>query len=202
MPSPSAPVVSPNGDGINETEAFTYKVVRPSTVTVQLKGPDGGLRVNTQAQVGPGLYPFTWNARRADGTPEQEGAWSFSVSAVDDLGRASTHTRPFSLDLTLGSPKTVGPALTVPRPRPRAVATFALMRRARVTERIETPKGRIIRRLGAVVAGPGTLSVAWNGKATAGGTVYSGRYVAHVIAASAIGTSDLTAPFTVRRRVG
>ena len=53
-----------------------------------------------------------------------------------------------------------------------------------------------------VVAGPGTLTVAWNGKAAAGGTVYSGRYVAHVIATSTVGTSDLTAAFTVRRRVG
>ena len=30
---PSAPAVSPNGDGVAETETFTYKVVRPSTVT-------------------------------------------------------------------------------------------------------------------------------------------------------------------------
>src|SRR5256885_9486265 len=28
---PSFPVVSPNGDGVAETESFTYKVVRPST---------------------------------------------------------------------------------------------------------------------------------------------------------------------------
>ena len=34
----------PNGDGVAETESFTYKVVRPSTVTVQLEGPDGVLR--------------------------------------------------------------------------------------------------------------------------------------------------------------
>jgi hypothetical protein len=199
---PSAPVVSPNGDGVDETEAFTYKVVRPSTLTVQLKGPDGGLRVDTQTQATPGVYPLSWNARKADGTPEQEGPWSLTVSAVDDLGRASSETRPFSLDLTLGSPRTIGPALTVPRPTPRPVAAFALTRRARVQERIETPGGAVVRKLGAVVAGPGTLSVAWNGRTASGGTVYSGSYVAHVIATSAIGTSDLTARFTVRRRVG
>jgi hypothetical protein len=199
---PSAPVASPNGDGVNETETFSYKVVRPSTVTVQLKGPDGGLRVNTQTQVAPGTYPFTWNARRADNTPEQEGPWTFTVNAVDDLGRSSTHTRPFSLDLTLGSPATVSPALTVPRAKPRPVATFTLTRQARVTERIETQKGTVIQTLGRVTAGPGALTVAWNGKAATGGTVYSGRYVAHVIATGSVGTSDLTALFTVRRRVG
>jgi phosphodiester glycosidase/flagellar hook capping protein FlgD len=199
---PSAPVVSPNNDGANESETLSFKVVRPSNVTVQLKGPDGGLRVSTQQQLGPGTYPFTWNARRADGTPEQEGLWSFTVSAVDDLGRASSHTRPFTLDLTLGSPAAVSPALTVPRAKPRSVATFALTRQARVSQRIETAKGTVLRTLGTVTAGPGTLSVAWNGKTTAGGIVYSGRYVARVTATSAIGTSDLTAPFTVRRRVG
>jgi hypothetical protein len=199
---PSAPVVSPNGDGVNETQAFTFKVVRPSNVTVQLRGPDGVLRVNTASQLGPGTYPFTWNARRADGTPEQEGRWAFTVGATDDLGRTSSVERDFSLDLTLGTPATVSPALTVPRARPRAVATFKLTRQARVTERIETQSGRLIRKLGTVVAGPGALSVPWDGKAAGGGTVYPGRYVAHVTAVSSIGTSDLTAPITVRRRVG
>jgi len=197
---PSAPVVSPNGDGVNDTEAFTYKVVRPSNVTVQLVGPDGVARIDTQAQLAPGTYPLQWNARRADGSPEQEGAWHLTVAATDDLGRASSIERDFSLDLTLGSPAAITPALTVPRRKPRAVATFTLTRAARVTTRIETPSGVIVRKLGTTVAGPGTITVAWDGKAVSGGTVSSGSYVAHVIAASAIGTSELTATFTVRRK--
>jgi hypothetical protein len=197
---PSAPVVSPNGDGIAENEAFTYKVVRPSTVTVQLRGPDGALRVNTQSQAAPGTYPFQWNARRADTTAEQEGTWAFVVTATDDLGRTSSLERDFTLDLTLGAPTTIAPALTVPRPKARAVASFALTRRARVTTRIETPSGVLLRKLGTAVAGPGTLTVAWDGKAASGASAYTGRYVVHVTAASAIGTSDLSATITVRRR--
>jgi hypothetical protein len=199
---PSAPAVSPNGDGVAETEAFTYKVVRPSSVTVQLRGPDGALRIDTRTQAAPGTYPFQWSARRADGTPEQEGAWAFVVGATDDLGRTSSVERDFTLDLTLGSPKTIPPALTVPRQKARPVASFALTRRARVTTRIETTSGVIVRVLGSAVAGPGTLTVAWDGKAASGASVYSGRYVVHAVAASPIGTSDLTAPVTVRRRAG
>lgn len=197
---PSAPVVSPNGDGVNDTESFTYKVVRPSNVTVQLIGPDGAARINTQSQVAPGTYPLQWNARRADGTPEQEGAWRLIVSVTDDLGRQSSLERDFSLDLTLGSPAATTPALAVPRAKARSVATFTLTRSARVTERIETASGVILRKLGTTVAGPGALTVAWDGKTSSGATVPTGKYVAHVIAASAIGTSDLTATFAVRRK--
>ena len=197
---PSAPVVSPNGDNVAETESFTYKVVRPSTVTVQLTGPDGAARIDTRAQVNPGVYPIQWNARRADGTPEQEGRWTLTVSAVDDLGRSSSETRTFTLDDTLGSPAPVGPPLPVPRKKPRAVATFVLTRQARVTERIETTGGVIIRRLGTTTVGPGKLAVTWDGKTASGATVYSGRYVAHVFAAGQVGASDLSAAFAVRRQ--
>jgi Phosphodiester glycosidase len=199
---PSAPAVSPNGDGVDETEAFTYKVVRPSTVTVQLRGPDGALRVNSQAQAPSGAYPFQWNARRADGTPEQEGTWAFSVGATDDLGRTSSVERDFTLDLTIGSPKTIAPALTVPRQKARPVASFVLTRRARVTTRIDTTSGVLVRVLGSTLVGPGTLTVAWDGKAASGASVYSGRYVVHAVAVSPIGTSSLTTPVTVRRRAG
>ena len=39
-PAPPQKVVSPNGDGFAETQALTYKIVRPSTVTASLLGPD------------------------------------------------------------------------------------------------------------------------------------------------------------------
>ena len=69
-----------------------------------------------------------------------------------------------------------------------------------MTTRIETPSGIVVRKLGRTLAAPGTLTVSWDGVAGTGGTVYSGRYVAHVIATSSIGVSELTASFTVRRK--
>ena len=167
---------------------------------MSLVGPDGVPRQTTQTQLAPGTYPFQWSGKKADGSPEQEGLWRFTVSAVDDLGRSSSVERDFSLDLTLGSPTTIGPALTVPHAKPRAVASFKLTRQARVTIRIETLSGIVVRRLGRTLAGPGALTVSWNGTTGSGGTVYSGRYVAHVIATSPIGTTELTAPFIVRRK--
>ena len=40
-PPPLVEVVSPNGDGVAETQKLSYKLVRPSTVTTTLTAPDG-----------------------------------------------------------------------------------------------------------------------------------------------------------------
>ena len=38
--SPVAPVLSPNGDGVADTEALSYRLVRPATVTATLRRPE------------------------------------------------------------------------------------------------------------------------------------------------------------------
>ena len=43
-PLPGVSVVSPNGDGVAETQSLAYKVVRPSTVSASLIAPDGSTR--------------------------------------------------------------------------------------------------------------------------------------------------------------
>ena len=45
VPPPLETVVSPNGDGVAETQKLSYKVVRPSTVTATLTAPDGTRRL-------------------------------------------------------------------------------------------------------------------------------------------------------------
>jgi hypothetical protein len=51
----------------------------------------------------------------------------------------------------------------------------------------------------ATRAAAGRGEIAWDGKLAGGSPAPAGRYVAHLFATSAVGTSDLTAPFTVRR---
>ena len=156
-------MLSPNGDGVAETEQLSYKIVRPSTVTAQELGPDGVARSSFTGQVTPGTYPLTFAGKRADGTPEVEGRWRWLVSATDDLGRASSIERGFSLDLTLGFPKSVGPALAVPRRSPRAVAAFTLTRAAVVTASVETASGVVLRVLARKRYEPGAVQVAGRG---------------------------------------
>lgn len=197
---PAVPVLSPNGDGVADTQALAYKVVRPSAVNVSLVGPDGAARYSFTGSVQPGVYPIEWSGRTADGLPEPEGTWRWTLSATDDLGRASSFERRFGLNLTLGFPKTVGPALPVPRKRPRAVAAFELTRPATVTIRIETAGGALVRTLvkrGEAAAG--TLIVSWDGVTDRGGKAGSGRYAVRVTAANEEGSVSLVAPFAVRR---
>jgi membrane protein DedA with SNARE-associated domain len=114
-PQPLEPVLSPNGDGVADTQHLSYKVVRPSTVTASLLGPDGAPRYSFSGPAAPGTYPLDWSGTKPDGTPEAEGRWRWVVSATDDAGQASTVERQFLLDLTLGFPAPVPPALAAAR---------------------------------------------------------------------------------------
>jgi hypothetical protein len=192
------PVVSPNGDGVAEAQRLSYKVVRPSNVTVDLVGPDRVARRLEEGPKQPGTYTLDWTGVAADGTPEPEGTWRFAVTGVDDQGQSSNAERVFSLNRTLGALR-VSPALLRAGARNASLrATFTLTRPARVTASVETSTGAVY----AVVARrdlqPGTRTIAWNG--LAGKTVaHTGRYVLRISAANTVGRVDLRAPFLVRK---
>jgi hypothetical protein len=200
-PLPLEPVLSPNGDAVADRQQLSYKVVRPSTVSVSLLGPDNVPRYTFSGQVAPGSYPFEWNGLKPDGQPDAEGRWHWVVNATDDLGRVSGIDRGFTVNSTLGFGKSIGPALGVPRANPRAVASFTLGRAATVTTRIETPSGVILKTLARQRAEPGQLEVAWDGRTGRGGFVYTGRYVAKAVAQNELGAVELSAEFSVRRVV-
>ena len=59
-PPPREAVVSPNGDGVAEAQALSFKVVRPSEVTVTLTAPDGTVAFQETGRARPGrsTVPF------------------------------------------------------------------------------------------------------------------------------------------------
>ena len=168
-------------------------------MTANLLGPDGVPRFTFAGQQNPGTSPLEFTGIKPDGAPETEGRWRWTVSATDDLGQASSAEQDFQLNRTLGFPTPVPPTLAVPRPAPRAVATFKLTRVATVTSRIETTSGVLLRTLPRQRATAGDLQVVWDGKTDGGGLVYSGRYVAEMTATNALGSVTLGATFSVRR---
>jgi hypothetical protein len=185
-PQLSLPLV--NGDPGRTQEPLAYKLVRPSTVTAELIGPDGVARpLEAGVKHDPGTYPFTYT------TFDREGTWHWNVSAVDDLGRTSTADRAFRYDTTLRG-------LVVPRTvRGRVAVRFTLSRPAKVKLQIETAGGVVIRALAPVSLGAGPQSIAWDGRLPLGSRAWGGSYVAHVFATSEVGTSDVQSAFRFQR---
>ena len=178
-PALPARVLSPNADGVDDTQALAYKLVRPSTVTATLNGPEGAVIPLDSGARTPGVYRFNWT-----GAGQAEGAWTFRVTADDDLGRRSIADRQFALNNTLGF-------LTARSSRRRVVANFRLARPARVALRIETPGGAIIRTLPSRTLSAGSATASWRGR--------PGRYVFSVTATNEVGPVELAAPFRLRR---
>jgi Phosphodiester glycosidase len=177
--APPSRFLSPNGDGVDDQQTFSYKLVRPSTVTATMNGPGGVVVPLDSGSKGPGTYRFNWN-----GSGQREGNWIFRVVADDDLGRHSVAERNFGLNTTLGF-------LVARASHRRVTASFRLARPARVALRIETPGGVILRTLPGQSLPPGNATVSWRGR--------PGSYVFSITATSDAGPVEQTVPFRLRR---
>ena len=72
---------------------LAYKVVRRSTVSATLAGPDGSTVVLDSGTRAPGTYSLNWTATT-------QGRWAFAATATDDLGRRTTADRTFTVGAT------------------------------------------------------------------------------------------------------
>ena len=186
---PPAPILSPNGDGVNERESLAYKLVRASTVSAKLVAPDGSVKELDTGTKAPGRYNLSWDGTDAAGAAAPEGRYHWNVSATDDLGRTSSHDRPFTLDRTLGFLDVAASARRI---------EFTLTRDARIRATIETRFGGILRTVAADSRAAGTVRVSWNGRDGRGKRVSRGSYVVHVAATSPVGLSELRKTFAIR----
>jgi len=198
-PPPTLDVVSPNGDGVAEAQSLAYKVVRPSTVTASIIGPD---RIPRPVQTGlrdPGTYRLTWSGRTPGGAAEPEGLWRWVINAVDDQGEQSKAERVFYLNNTLGYLR-VTPSRVVVRRRGGSLRVgFRLAHPALVTLTIRTASGARVRTIRRRLR-TGKTSIRWNGRYGNGVRAFSGAYVAQVRTSNALGPAELERDFVVRRR--
>ena len=194
------PSFSPNGDGAGERQTLTYKIVRPSTVTATLTGPGGASRTVDSGQRRPGIYQFNW-AGRTDGASEPEGRWRFAVTAVDNEGKTSSADRAFMLNNTLGF-LTVQPSRAVVSRRRggRVAIRFRLTRSARVSIFITSKTGQLLRVVRNAQAPAGQVIAFWDGRYPNRKAVFSGTYVAKVVAINGAGRAELAQSFRVLRR--
>jgi flagellar hook assembly protein FlgD len=192
---PATSVLSPNGDGVDDTQQFSYKLVRASQVTASLVGPDRSTRTLVQDAEQPGLHTLDW-----DGKDAAEGTWRFVVTGTDDLGRATSAERTFALNDTLGS-VAVSPASAQLRPGASEVVavSFELVHPGNVTVTVEKRSGIVIATLLSKQLDPGPQRVVWNGRLSTGSLATTGEYQVRVAVANSIGKATVTAPFTARR---
>ncbi len=183
--APPLPVPLVNGDAGATGEPLSYKIVRPSTVTAQLIGPDAKpVVLEAAVKHDPGSYTFT-----APPLP-LEGTWHWNVTATDDLGRVSTIDRTFRFDTDAaradraedGDRHGDDPLLALAPGQGQGADRDA--GRDRRADRCRSRRCRPARspRRGTARSRPGTRA-------------YAGSYVAHVFATSTVGTSDLSVPF-------
>ena len=185
-------MLSPNGDGVADNEAFSYRVVRPSDVVATLSGP-GGVKVTLRnGAESRGLYTVGWNGT-AGGSPAPEGTWTFTVTGTDDRKVTTTAQRAFSLDDTLSSLALTLDSHGLP------TATFKLSRAATVLVQIQRPNGIAVATLRSGPQPAGTEQVTWNGRIRRHRAA-GGHYQLAVQATSSIGTSSLAAPFSMPKR--
>ena len=168
---PAADVVSPNGDGVDDTQTFTVKVVRPSQLTATLTGPNKASVALAQAAEQPGTYTFPWDA-----TGAAEGDWTFTVS-----DGSTTASRTFSVNDTLGSLAVSG-----------TTVSFQLTRPSDVAVTIERANGVTVATVLAQKLQAGPQQVTWSGTPRNG-------YRVRVVATNSIGTVGETVQFGSRR---
>lgn len=178
-PALPARVLSPNADGVDDTQTFSYKLVRPSTVTATLTGPGGIAIPLDSGSRAPGTYKFDWT-----GVGQPEGNWTFRAVADDDLGRHSVADRQFALNDTLGF-------VVASASHRQVTGTFKLAQPARVALRVETPGGGIVKTLATRSLAAGSGAISWRGR--------PGSYVFSVTATNEVGAVELTTPFRLRR---
>jgi Phosphodiester glycosidase len=227
---PAVSVVSPDGDGVADRQSLRYKLVRPSTVSVTLTGPDAAVAYTESAAKGPGSYavPFppppspppepiptptptpvptppplptpTPTGAAAEG-PAQ-GHWKLSVSALDDVGQSSEMTQAFLVNSTIGFLATTPKKLFLPPAGRDLRIGWKQTRDARVLVTVETPAGEVVRTLAKRRYGPGLQGVTWNGLDRAKKAVKGGKYIVRVVARNPLGTIDLAHDLRVQRIVG
>jgi hypothetical protein len=212
VPPPAEEVVSPNGDDVAEAQSLAFKVVRPSTVTVTLTAPDGGIAFQESLPRIPGAYDVPFPPQPVEPPvppippqppvetlPLAEGRWTLSVSSIDDQGLSSSAVRRFWVNSTLGFLRVSPGRLVLPPRGASATIGWAQARAARVRVTVETPEGILIRTVSTGRVEAGTPTLTWDGRLRNGKLAPGGRYLVRVTATNELGTADLQRSLTVRR---
>ena len=193
-PPPKHRVVSPNGDGVLDTQSLAARITRKSSVKVRLKRPNGTVAWRFSGVVGHRVIRHDLLRTRRNGT------WRWVAEAVDSRGRRSRMVRTFLVNNTLGH-------LVLSKSRMRVVSRRGgrvrievdLTRRSDVSVAVRRAGGALVRRLENGERTRGRLAFVWDGKDRTGSVVKTGAFRVVVRATNDLGTISLRKPLRVVR---
>jgi hypothetical protein len=190
------PVVTPDGDGIDEALTVSYTLGTRASVTASVQDATGatvGTLVSAQLQ-GARTQSFTYDAAGL-----ADGAYTLTVAAVGEDGRTGTLTASFAVDRTLS-----GLALSTSTLTPNGDGaddalgiSFALASSANVVVQIEQA-GVLVAPVAAESLPAGSVQLTWDGT-TPAGPAPAGTYDAVVYVDGPFGRARRAVPFTIVR---
>ena len=192
----SPTVLSPNGDGSNDTATVTYTLTKGAFVSAFVLDQSGTVVAQTlfsDQKQSARLQSFTWAP-----DPLPDGRYRFVVAARLESGQQETAGQDVLVDRTL-SLFGVAPVAISPNGdgvADAATLSFTLLRPALVTVRLIGGVGAVLATLfsGSLQAGP--QQVVWDGSGPAG-RLADGTYTAEVTVADGLGDLVQQVPVTV-----
>jgi flagellar hook assembly protein FlgD len=199
---PSAPAISPNGDGRADSVTLTAALSETAAWRIRFRDPDG----HTLAEAtGDGREArATWDGL-VDGTPVAAGTYSYRIDATDGWSNAGYKTGKVVVDLT-------GPTLDGVTPSPDADTWFApngdgvretvalsgtVSEPGSVAVQVRDEAGALVRSYS--VPTTTVAAIRWDGRSSAGTVVPDGRYDVRLTPRDAVGNPG--APVTRAIRV-
>jgi hypothetical protein len=145
----SPPLVSPNGDGRNDTLTVTYGLTGPANVQVSITREGKWVATPLVAPEQAGQQTFTWDGSR-NGGPLRDGSYAATVSAANEVG-GSSFSIPFTVDTTrprvqLVSRKPFVLSVSEPVTLTARIDGHVVRRKVRHASRIRIPLERPFRR--------------------------------------------------------
>jgi spore germination protein YaaH/flagellar hook assembly protein FlgD len=197
----AATLISPNGDGIRETAAFSlaaggathWQLCIRDTAGVTVRTSGGGANATT-----------SWNGRNDAGAIVPDGTYQAALIALDDAGNGAT--RNFSVRVDTTAPL-VAASATPPSFSPNGDGatdrtTLRWTSNESAAGRASIYRGSTLARSWAITA-RSSWAVAWDGRTAAGAALPDGRYRYRVDVRDAGGTRTVVyATVTIDRSAG
>ena len=177
----AVPVLSPNGDGYQDTIGFSVGASEPGMVLGTIRDAADAAVAGISAAVGSGTASLAWDGRGASGAPVRDGVYTVAFEARDRAGnRGAPQVRTVAVYGSLGRVRS-STSLFFPQDAdglsPRATLAFDLANAATVTWTVVDAAGSPVRTIMTdQPLGAGPQAWAWDGRDDAGAYVPRGVY--------------------------